>query len=260
MKIINKNRFSLVKYSLLCLMGLSFGLSAEAQSKKVVLDISHEDKAIYQSVNPEIFSKYEAIVQAIPDAELIINEDGDLDAGLLDEAAALIILSPLKRDREVRKKDLTPAEIAAVTAYIDRGGRMMLFMDEEHRVDMEAFGANKLIQPYGMELGADLPMFPNIGAASVISEPVKEIYELSYSGSRSLTGGTPISYMNGEDKYVHGAWVETDNGAKVIAFGETMTGLFMGNVEATMQNGMKVIWKGKDDPLFIADLIVWMLD
>ena len=107
-------------------MGWSFGLSAEAQSKKVVLDISHEDKAIYQSVNPEIFSKYEAIVQAIPDAELIINEDGDLDAGLLDEAAALIILSPLKRDREVRKKDLTPAEIAAVTAYIDRGGRMML--------------------------------------------------------------------------------------------------------------------------------------
>ena len=133
MKIINKNRFNLVKYSLLCLMGLGFGLSAEAQSKKVVLDISHEDKAIYQSVNPEIFSKYEAIVQAIPDAELIINEDGDLDAGLLDEAAALIILSPLKRDREVRKKDLTPAEITSVTAYIYLCRRMVLFMDALHR-------------------------------------------------------------------------------------------------------------------------------
>ena len=91
------------------------------------------------------------------------------------------------------------------------------------------------------------------------TEAIKNEYELSYSGSRSLTGGTPISVRNGDKKVVHGAYVKLDNGGTIVAFGETMTGLFMGGVEMSLPNGMKIIWKGKDDQLFMQELIEWLL-
>ena len=91
------------------------------------------------------------------------------------------------------------------------------------------------------------------------TEAIKNEYELSYSGSRSLTGGAPISVRNGDEKVVHGAYVKLDNGGTIVAFGETMTGLFMGGVEMSLPNGMKIIWKEKDDQLFMQELIEWLL-
>lgn len=38
-----------------------------------------------------------------------------------------------------------------------------------------------------------------------------------------------------------------------------MTGLFMGGVEMSLPNGMTIIWHGKDDQIFIQELIEWML-
>ena len=33
----------------------------------------------------------------------------------------------------------------------------------------------------------------------------------------------------------------------------------MGGVEMSLPNGMKIIWKGKDDQLFMQELIEWLL-
>ena len=134
-----------------------------------------------------------------------------------------------------------------------------MFMDEENRVNMESFGGNDIVKPFGMEYGLDLPMKPDVGATSLVTEAIKNKYELSYSGSRSLTGGTPISVRNGDEKVVHGAYVKLDNGGTIVAFGETMTGLFMGGVEMSLPNGMKIIWKEKDDQLFMQEFIEWLL-
>lgn len=124
---------------------------------------------------------------------------------------------------------------------------------------MKAFGGNDIVVPFGMEYGIDLPPKPNAGATTVKSEVIQNEYELSYSGSRSITGGTPISRMNSDAAPVHGAYVKLDSNGKIAAFGETMTGLMMGGVEATFPNGMKVVWKGKDDATFMKELMEWML-
>lgn len=239
------------------LVGMAANLYA--QKKTVVLDISHESPTVYTNANPNIFELYKEIVTKKIGANLIINEDKDLDASFLAKADLLIILSPLSTERETPKNNLTPVERKDIVNYVENGGKLIFFMDEEHRVDMEVFGGNDIVKPFGMEFGLDLPPKPNAGATTLITEVVQNEYELSYSGSRSLTGGTPISRMNGEEGHVHGAYVKLDNGGKIVAFGETMTGLFLGGVEATFPNGMTVKWRGKDDRIFNQELIKWML-
>lgn len=237
----------------------AFTLTVSAQNKTVLLDVSHERSEEYTRVNPNMFEQYKDIVGNQIGANLIINEDKEVDETLLGTADVLIILSPLKRERETPKNNLTPVEKEAIVNYVRNGGKLILFMDEEDRVDMETFGGNDILKPFGMEYGLDLPMKPDAGATSIISEAISREYELSYSGSRSLTGGTPLSYMNSEDKHVHGAYIKLDNGGTIAAFGETMTGIFMGGVEMALPNGMTITWRGKDDPLFMQELMHWML-
>lgn len=236
-----------------------FTLGGYAQQKTVLLDVSHEIDTAYTRVNPNMFEQYKDLVGNKIGANLIINKDKELSTANLTGADVVILLSPLDRERTTPKNNLTATERKDLVSYVKNGGKLIFFMDEEHRVDMQAFGANDVLKPFGMELGLDLPPKADAGATSIPSELVKSGYELSYSGSRSLTGGTPISLMNGEDGHVHGAFVKLDNGGTVVAFGETMTGLFMGGVEMTMSNGMKIVWKGKDDQRFMQELIEVLL-
>lgn len=238
---------------------LVLAINAYSQNRTVVLDVSHEVDTAYTYVNPNMFEQYKELIEKKIGANLIINKDKELDRTMLAETDVLIILSPLKKDRSTQKNNLTFIERESIVNYVKNGGKLIFFMDEEDRVEMELFGGNDIIKPFGMEYGLDLPMKPDIGATSVVSDVVRKEYELSYSGSRSLTGGIPISYRNGEEKNVHGAYVKLENGGTIVAFGETMTGLFMGGVEMSLPNGMKIIWKGKDDQLFMQELIEWLL-
>lgn len=230
-----------------------------AQKKTVLLDVSHEIDTAYTHVNLNMFEQYKDLVCNKIGANLIINKDKELSDATLTNVDAVIILSPLDRERKTPKNNLTHTERGDLVSYVRNGGKLIFFMDEEHRVDMRAFGANDVLKPFGMELGLDLPPKANAGATSLVSNLVKNVYELSYSGSRSLAGGMPISRMNGEEGHVHGAYVKLDNGGMVVAFGETMTGLFMGGVEMTLTNGMTITWKGKDDSRFMRELIEAML-
>jgi hypothetical protein len=234
-------------------------VSVYAQKRTVVLDVSHEIDTAYTYVNPNMFEQYKELVGNKIGAELIINKNKEVDNAMLANADVLIVLSPLKKDRTTKKNNLTSVERDAIVNYVRNGGKLILFMDEENRVNMESFGGNDIVKPFGMEYGLDLPMKPDVGATSLVTEAIKNKYELSYSGSRSLTGGTPISVRNGDEKVVHGAYVKLDNGGTIVAFGETMTGLFMGGVEMSLPNGMKIIWKGKDDQLFMQELIEWLI-
>lgn len=236
-----------------------YTLGGYSQQKTVLLDVSHEIDTAYTRVNPNMFEQYKDLVGNKIAANLIINKDKELSQETINKADVIIVLSPLDRERTTPKDNLTTTERKDLVSYVKNGGKLIFFMDEEHRVDMQAFGANDVLKPFGMELGLDLPPKADAGATSLVTDLVKNEYELSYSGSRSLTGGTPISRMNSEDGHVHGAYVRLDNGGTVVAFGETMTGLFMGGVEMTMTNGMKIVWKGKDDQKFMQELIEVLL-
>ncbi|MEN9919012.1 MAG: hypothetical protein RL662_1448 [Bacteroidota bacterium] len=235
-------------------------VSVNAQKKTVLVDMSHDVDTAYTRVNANVFEQYEDLVGTKIGANLIINQNKEIDAAILANVDVLIILSPLDRKRVTPKNDLTCTERLSIINYISNGGKVILFMDEEDRVDMQAFGGNDIVKPFGMAYGLDLPMMRDIGATSLINDFIKHNYELPYSGSRSLAGGTPISTMNGEQGHVHGAYTVLENGGTLVAFAETMAGIFMGGVRMTMPDGATITWRGKDDKAFMQDLIEWLLN
>jgi hypothetical protein len=237
--------------------GLLF-TETSAQNKVVLLDISLEEKSEYLKVSPNIFANYQDIVENHLGAKLIINEDQEIGSELLNKADVLIVLSTLSST--AIKKTRSANEISSIISFVKNGGKLIFFTDEDRRMNIEAFGANEIVRPFGMEFGSDLPMARNTGAISFVGEFIKGRYELPYSGSRELTGGIPISVMNAEGGNVHGAYVKLENGGKLVAFGETMVGLFIGGVEFKMPDGNVIVWKGKDNKQFMNELIFWMLE
>lgn len=229
-----------------------------AQSKVVLLDISLEDKSEYLRVSPEIFDNYKDIVENQLGAKLIINEDQEVDSKILERTDVLIVLATLTGTPV--KKARSATEINSIVSFVKNGGKLIFFTDEDKRVNIESFGANEIVRPFGMAFGNELPYSGNAGAISFIGEFIKGRYDLPYSGSRELTGGTPISVMNAEGAHLHGAYVTLDNGGKLAAFGETMVGLFIGGVEFTRPDGTTIVWKGKDNYQFMNELIAWMLN
>jgi hypothetical protein len=185
----------------------------------------------------------------------VINEERELDDALLADIDLLIILSPLTKSTQ---KPMTAAERTAVVDYVKSGGKLLFFTDEDRRVDVEEFGGNDIVKPFGMVFGGDLPRLSGT-AVSFVGEVFKGKYEVPYVGSRELTGGIPISVKNAEGGHVHGAYTKLDNGGIIAAFGETMAGLFLGGVETTRPDGSSSTWAGKDNRQFMQELIEWLL-
>lgn len=229
-----------------------------AQDKLVLLDISLEDKSEYVKVSPNIFEHYKDVVENQLGANLIINEGQEVDRKLLEKTDVLVVLSTLSSTD--LKRSRTETEIKSIVSFVKNGGRLIFFTDEDQRVNIDAFGANQIVNPFGLEFGNDLPKMSNAGAISFIGEFIKDRYELPYSGSRELTGGIPLSVMNAEGAHLHGAYVKLENSGKLAAFGETMVGLFIGGVEFTLPNGNSIVWKGKDNKQFMKELIAWTLE
>lgn len=230
---------------------------SNAQNKVVLLDISLEDKSEYLNVSPDIFNHYRDIIENQLGGKLIINEDKEVTAKLLKSIDVLVVLSTLSS--APGKKTRTDAERESIVDFVRKGGRLVLFTDENRRMNLKAFGANEIANPFGIEFGDDLPMVRNVGAISFPGEFIKGRYELPYSGSREIKGGIPLSVMNAEGGIMHGSYVKLEGGGRLVAFGETMVGLFIGGVTATMPDGSSLVWKGKDNYVFMQELITWMV-
>ncbi len=245
------------KFVVFTILSVLLMLTSQAQKKVVLMDISLEERSAYLGVNPQMFDQYLHLVEERLGATFVLNEDQEITSQKLKEADVLIIISTLSGTNP--KKSRTATEKQAIVNYVNSGGRLIIFADEARRMDLEAFGVNDIITPFGMEIGPDLPYSGNAGAISFPGAFIKGRYELPYSGSRSLTGGIPISVMNAPGGHVHGAYVELNNGGKVAAFGETMVALFMGGVSMPRPDGSVITWAGKDDKQFMEELIGWML-
>lgn len=234
-----------------------FLTEAGAQDKVVLVDISLEEKSAYLNVSPDIFTDYRDVVENQLGATFILNEDRSIDRNMLEETDVLILLSTL--NSEAPKKNRSDSEINAIVSFVENGGSLVIFTDENKRIDIEAFGANEIVRPFGMEFGDELSYTGNVGALSFIGEFINDRYEIPYSGSRELIGGIPISVMNGEGAHLHGAYKKLDNGGKLVAFGETMVGLFIGGVSFERPDSDTIVWKGEDNKQFMKELIAWTL-
>ena len=224
-----------------------FATTVNAQ-KTVMVSISHEEKEVYLRSSPQMFEQYREIIEDALNARFVLNENQEISSALLAEIDLLIMPSPLSRNSS---RPLTATERRAIVDYVKNGGRLIFFTDEELRVDVDEFGGNDIVRPFGMNFGGDVPRLAS-SAISFIGEVFSDRYIVPYVGSRELTGGIPISVKNSEGGHVHGAYVKHESGGIIVAFGETMVGLFLGGVGR---------WEGtvEDNRQFMLELIEWAL-
>lgn len=241
-------------------------LPAFAGGKTVLFDLSHgqcrDIVAGYNSVpgfdtHMHILADYEKFAKDAG-AEFKVNENAELDGKRLENVNVLIMLSPLNKKLG---KDISAIEKKAISDFVKNGGRLLIFVDEEHRVDIEKYGANGITKQFGIEFGKDIDGLPgNCGAVSFKNEIFGGRREVPYSGSRLLTGGIPAS-VSYEGGYLHGTYVKLENGGKIFACGEAMVGLLMGypDGERNIHKKMQSRWWGKDSREYMRELIEWAL-
>jgi hypothetical protein len=233
--------------------------SCNETQKTIMFDLSHSQcRGIEPGFEtyPKVLPAYQEMAQELG-ATLIVNEDSEITPQLLKKVDVLVMLSPLSNKLQ---KDLTEVEKKALVNYVKKGGSLLFFVDDNHRVDLARYGANDVTRAFGIEFGEDVPLPGNVGAVSFKNEIFKERYEIPYSGACVMTGGTPVSVCM-EGGWLHGSYVTLKNGGKFYAGGDTMVGLLLGYEDGVRKvtNGMETHWWGKDSRAYMTDLLEWAL-
>lgn len=234
--------------------------SCDQEQKKIIFDLSHSQCTdVYEGheTYPLVVPAYTEMAQQLG-AELVVNEEAEITPQLLKGIDVLVMLSPLSNKLQ---KDLTEVEKNTLVDFVKKGGSLIFFVDDNHRVDLSRYGANDVTRAFGIEFGEDVALPGNVGAVSFKNEIFKDRYEIPYSGACVMTGGIPASVCM-EDGWLHSSYVKLDNGGKFFAGGDTMVGLLLGYDDGVrkVRNGMETRWWGKDSRAFMTDLLEWALE
>lgn len=243
---------------------LAVACSTEERTPVIMFDKSH-GQCLGSSYTADVVPDYQKMA-ADNGAELVINEDQPFSEATLEGVDVVLMLSPLQHDLQ---KNITSEEATALVNFINRGGSLIVFVDEEaHRVLLEPYNINAVTMPFGIEFGYDNKIAGNNGAVSFENEIFKGRYEVPCTGMRSVKGGIPASVCM-DDGYLHATYVELASGGKLFACAETMVALLMGGDEDIERKGptrrspegkmTQTGWFGKDSRKYMADLIEWSL-
>lgn len=243
---------------------LAVACSTEERTPVIMFDKSH-GQCLGSSYTADVVPDYQKMA-ADNGAELVINEDQPFSEATLEGIDVVLMLSPLQHDLQ---KNITSEEATALVNFINRGGSLIVFVDEEaHRVLLEPYNINAVTTPFGIEFGYDNKIAGNNGAVSFENEIFKGRYEVPCTGMRSVKGGIPASVCM-DDGYLHATYVELASGGKLFACAETMVALLMGGDEDIERKGptrrtpegkmTQTGWFGKDSRKYMADLIEWSL-
>lgn len=233
--------------------------SCNETQKTIMFDLSHSqctDVYVGHETYPLVVPAYTEMAQQLG-AELVVNEEAEITPQLLKGIDVLVMLSPLSNKLQ---KDLTEVEKKTLVDFVKKGGSLIFFVDDNHRVDLSRYGANDVTREFGIEFGEDVALPGNVGAVSFKNEIFKERYEIPYSGACVMTGGIPANVCM-EDGWLHSSYVKLDNGGKFFAGGDTMVGLLLGYEDGVrkVRNGMETRWWGKDSRAYMTDLLEWAL-
>ncbi len=233
--------------------------SCNQEQKKIMFDLSHSQCTdVYEGheTYPLVVPAYTEMAQQLG-AELVVNDEAEITPQLLKGIDVMVMLSPLSNKLQ---KALTEVEKKTLVDFVKKGGSLIFFVDDNHRVDLSRYGANDVTRAFGIEFGEDVALPGNVGAVSFKNEIFKDRYEIPYSGACVMTGGIPASVCM-EDGWLHSSYVKLDNGGKFFAGGDTMVGLLLGYEDGVrkVRNGMETRWWGKDSRAFMTDLLEWAL-
>ena len=162
--------------------------------------------------------------------------------------------------------EFSPAETAAIVAFVKGGGSLLLVLDEKRRQSLEKTRVNNIITPFGLKLTPDTEYLHNCGGIAKAGEINKADRELPYSGGRAVEGGTPFAFqLDKEGKLAQpfGAYSKLDNGARIVVLGEGMASLFLGVGEGVRLTGVpnsptSTKYWGKDSAIFMEELLGWL--
>lgn len=243
---------------------LAVACSTEERTPVIMFDKSH-GQCQGGSYTADVVPDYQKMA-ADNGAEFVVNEDQPLNEATLAGVDVVLMLSPLQHNLQ---KNITDEEAAALINFINRGGSLIVFVDEEvHRVILKDYNINAVTTPFGIEFGYDNKIAFNNGAVSFENDIFKGRYEVPCTGMRSVKGGIPASVCMDEG-YLHATYVELESGGKLFACAETMVALLMGGDEDIERKGptrrspeggmTQTGWFGKDSRQYMADLIAWSL-
>ena len=243
---------------------LAVACSTEERTPVIMFDKSH-GQCLGSSYTADVVPDYQKMA-ADNGAEFVVNEDQPLNEATLAGVDVVLMLSPLQHNLQ---KNITDEEAAALINFINRGGSLIVFVDEEaHRVILKDYNINAVTTPFGVEFGYDNKIAFNNGAVSFENDIFKGRYEVPCTGMRSVKGGIPASVCMDEG-YLHASYVELESGGKLFACAETMVALLMGGDEDIERKGptrrspeggmTQTGWFGKDSRQYMADLIAWSL-
>lgn len=179
-----------------------------------------------------------------------------LAAEQLAGATALVIAGP--------SQPFGDAERSAIHGFVERGGSLLVIVDDDRRQPRALEIANPLLAPFGLEFTASIPYIHNVGAVTIVGPISREKRELPYSGGRAVKGGTPLSLIQDTEQLAHAAFAEHPSGGRVIAIGEGMVALGMGTPEGTRLSGVpndpsRTTYWGKDSAVFMDEVLRWLL-
>lgn len=240
----------------LCLLGI-FHASAQ---RKVLFDLSHgqfQDVFVDPSYYDYVIPGYEEIAHD-SGYQLILNR-GELTADVLKGMDAVLIISPLAK---ATQKNSTETEKQALVRYVKKGGSLILFVDEEvHRVDLDAFGANDITEPFGITQLSDVDVPGNCGGITFENEIFHGLREIPVSGVRAVRGGIPASVCMEQGVQIS-SYAKQKNGGRIYVAGETMVALLMGfpDGDRNVHKRMETRWWGKDSRLYMKELLLWVLN
>jgi len=161
----------------------------------------------------------------------------------------------------------TESEKAAIVAYVNQGGSLLLVLDEEKRQSLAKTGVNDILAPFGMRLSGDTPRIANTGAIAKAGEINRADREVPYDGGREIFGGTPFAFQldrNGNAAQPYAAYKKLDSGARIVVLAEGMASLFLGSPDGVRLhedpiNPGNTKWWGKDSEAFMEEVFAWLL-
>lgn len=179
-----------------------------------------------------------------------------IDAKVLERARILYLRAP--------SQQFTATETEAIVTFIKAGGSLLLVLDEERRQSLEKTGVNNLIRPFDMRLTLDTEYLHNNGAVGKAGEINQADREVPFSGGRAVEGGTPFAFQldkEGKPWHPFGAYKRLDNGGRIVALGEGMASLFLGDPNGVRLSGdlnnLTPYW-GKDSTIFMEEVLTWL--
>jgi hypothetical protein len=126
----------------------------------------------------------------------------------------------------VPSKAYTAEECTTIRKFVEKGGALLIVIEEDYWATLSQINPNDIIQPFGITFAGNSPEKTS-GGHSMAGKITKKNYSIPSHGARLVNGGQPFAFSNASDINPIGVYAETKGGGKVIAMGEGMVSLYM---------------------------------